>query len=69
MKQETDRRSESSLREPLRHPSRDPRGEPGPRKSKARNAALATPQTFTSQMLDYRSWWNLPSPKTRKTHS
>ena len=69
MKQDTDRRSEASLRETLRQTAPDPRGEPDLRKRKTRSAALAAPQTLTSQMLDYRSWWNLPSPKTRKTHS
>lgn len=42
-------------------------GEPDPWNGKARKAAAA-PQTLTSRMLDYRSWWNLPGPKARKTH-
>ena len=68
MKQATDRRPETSLREPLRQASGDRPGEPESRYRKSRNAAAA-PQSFTSKMLDYRSWWNLPGPKARKTHS
>jgi hypothetical protein len=67
MKQAADRRSEANLREILRPGSVDRPTEPETRNRKVRNAAAA-PRSFTSQMLDYRSWWNLPGPKTRKTH-
>ena len=70
MQQGTDHRFDTNRREPLRPSPADRPGEPEPRNRKARNLVAATPQTFTSKMLDYRSWWNLPGPtKARKTHS
>lgn len=68
MQHGTDRHSDANLLKPL-HPAAPERpGEPESRHRKARNPVATAPQTFTSKMLDYRSWWNLPGPKARKTH-
>lgn len=59
MQQGTDRRSEAKPREPRPADPKAPR--------KARSSAAPAPPSFTSQMLEYRSWWNLPRSRSRKS--